>query len=33
MKQSYYLFKSRNKRWLDKEFIGMIEEDKTSNFI
>lgn len=32
-KDSVILFKSRNKRWLDKEFIGMIEEDKTSNFI
>ena len=32
-KNSVILFKSRNKRWLDKEFIGMIEEDKTSNFI
>lgn len=32
-KDSVILFKIRNKRWLDKEFIGMIEEDKTSNFI
>ena len=32
-KDSVILFKSRNKRWLDKEFIGMIEEDKTTNFI
>ena len=32
-KDSVILFKSRYKRWLDKEFIGMIEEDKTTNFI
>ena len=32
-KDSVILCKSRNKRWLDKEFIGMIEEDKTTNFI
>lgn len=32
-KDSVILFKSRNKRWLDKEFIGMIEEDKATNFI
>lgn len=32
-KDSVILFKSRNKRWLDKEFLGMMEEDKTSNFL
>lgn len=30
---SVILFKSRNKRWLDKEFLGKIENDKTSNFL
>ena len=32
-KDSVILFKSRNQRWLDKEFWGKIEEDKTSNFL
>ena len=32
-KDSVILFKSRSQRWLDKEFLGMIEEDKTSNFL
>lgn len=32
-KDSIILFKSRNQRWLDKEFWGMLEEDKTSNFL
>lgn len=32
-KDSVILFKSRNQRWLDKEFLGMIENDKTSNFL
>lgn len=30
---SVIVFKSRNQRWLDKEFIGKIEDDKTSNFL
>lgn len=30
---SVILFKSRNQRWLDKEFLGKIEDDKTSNFL
>lgn len=30
---SVILFKSRNQRWLDKEFIGKVEDDKTSNFL
>ncbi len=30
---SVILFKSRSQRWLDKEFIGKIEDDKTSNFL
>jgi len=32
-KDSVILFKSRNQRWLDKEFLGIIENDKTSNFL
>ncbi len=32
-KDSVIVFKSRSQRWLDKEFLGMIEEDKTSNFL
>ena len=30
-KDSLIVFKSRNERWLEKEFWGMID-DKTSNF-
>lgn len=30
---SVILFKSRSKRWLDKEFIGKVEDDKMSNFL
>lgn len=30
---SVIVFKSRNQRWLDKEFIGKIEDDKMSNFL
>lgn len=30
---SVILFKSRNQRWLDKEFLGKIEDDKTDNFL
>ena len=32
-KDSVIVFKSRSQRWLDKEFLGMIEKDKTSNFL
>lgn len=32
-KDSVILFKSRSQRWLDKEFLGMVEDDKTSNFL
>lgn len=32
-KDSVIVFKSRNQRWLDKEFLGKIEEDKTDNFL
>ena len=32
-KDSVILFKSRNKRWMEKEFFGMIEDDKTDNFL
>lgn len=30
---SVIVFKSRSQRWLDKEFIGKVEDDKTSNFL
>ncbi|MCR2045108.1 CRISPR-associated endonuclease Cas2 [Anaerosalibacter massiliensis] len=30
-KDSLIIFKNRNERWLEKEFLG-IEDDKTSNF-
>lgn len=30
---SVILFKSRSQKWLEKEFIGRIEEDVTSNFL
>lgn len=30
-KDSLIIFKSRNERWLEKEFLG-IKDDKTSNF-
>ena len=32
-KDSVIVFKSRSQKWLDKEFFGMIEDDKTSNFL
>ena len=32
-KDSVIIFKSRSIKWLDKEFLGMKEEDKTSNFL
>ena len=32
-KDSVIVFKSRSQRWLDKEFLGKIEDDKTSNFL
>ena len=32
-KDSVILFKSRNERWLEKEFLGNIEYDKTDNFL
>lgn len=32
-KDSIIVFKSRHQRWLDKEFLGMIEDDKTDNFL
>lgn len=32
-KDSVILFKSRSQRWLEKEFLGMIEDDKTDNFL
>lgn len=30
---SVIVFKSRSQKWLDKEFIGKVEDDKTSNFL
>lgn len=32
-KDSVIIFKSRNQRWLDKEFWGKVEDDVTSNFL
>lgn len=32
-KDSVILFKSRSKRWLEKEFFGKVEDDKTDNFL
>lgn len=32
-KDSVILFKSRNQKWMEKEFLGMIEDDKTDNFL
>ena len=32
-KDSVILFKSRNQKWLDKEFLGKVEDDKTDNFL
>lgn len=32
-KDSVILFKSRSQRWLEKEFLGMFEDDKTDNFL
>ena len=32
-KDCVILFKSRNQRWMEKEFLGMIEDDKTDNFL
>ena len=32
-KDSVILFKRRNQKWLDKEFLGKIEDNKTSNFL
>lgn len=30
---SVIVFKSRSQKWLDKEFIGKVEDDKISNFL
>lgn len=32
-KDSIIVFKSRSQKWLDKEFLGMIEDDRTDNFL
>lgn len=31
-KDSVIIFKNRNKKWLDKQFLGMDMFDETSNF-
>ena len=30
---SVIVFKSRNQKWLEKDFLGKVEEDKTDNFL
>ena len=32
-KDSIIVFKSRNKRWMEKIFLGRIEDDVTDNFL
>lgn len=32
-KDSIIVFKSRNQKWLDKMFLGKVEEDATNNFL
>lgn len=32
-KDSVVLFKSRSQKWLEKEFLGKNEDDKTDNFL
>lgn len=32
-KDSVIVFKSRNERWLEKKFLGKVDEDATSNFL
>ena len=32
-KDSVILFKSRQPRWMEKEFLGIVEDDKTDNFL
>lgn len=32
-KDSVILFKSRNQRWLEKEFLGVNEDDEMDNFL
>lgn len=32
-KDNVILFKSRNQKWLDKEFLSKVEDDKTDNFL
>lgn len=32
-RDSVIVFKSRNQRWLEKEFLGKNEEDKMDNFL
>ena len=30
---SVIVFKGRNQKWLDKKFLGKMEDDKTDNFL
>ena len=32
-KDSVIIFKSRNQKWLEKDFLGKKEDDKTDNFL
>lgn len=32
-KDSVIVFKSRNERWLEKKFLGRVDDDVTSNFL
>ncbi len=32
-KDSVIIFESRSQKWLDKQFLGKVEDDKTSNFL
>ena len=32
-KDSVIIFKSRNQKWLEKDFLGKREDDKTDNFL
>ncbi|MFR5684866.1 MAG: CRISPR-associated endonuclease Cas2 [Clostridia bacterium] len=32
-KDSVIVFKSRNEKWLEKQFLGKVEDDITDNFL